>query len=343
MLQESYELLRSLRLPNGFYLAAPNETYRHVWIRDCVYISLPFANKEGNEFEQTMHSLFDLFHEYESKMDHISMHKPTATSEYLHARYSLEGKELNVEWGNAQHDMVGLFLYAVKLGTSHGKKVIRSEQDHRILQKLVYYLGHVCYWEDPDNGMWEEWREVHSSSVGACVAGLNAVKDLVFVPNELIEKGLQSLNQLYPHESVTRPYDLSQMSLIYPYRLYDGAFAEQILKGIEDNLLRSRGVARYLGDSYYSTLEQEHGRDKELPFYHSTEAEWTFGLAWLSLCYQQLGKPDKAQSFLKMMEETAIAPGQFPEAYFSNRSESNPNTPLGWCSAMYILAKEGTA
>ena len=340
LLKESYELLHSLRLPSGFYLAAPNEDYYYVWIRDSVYMSLPFADKEGFEFEHTMHRLLDLFHDYEWKIDHIANQRPYEMFEYLHARYDLDGKEMHVPWGHAQHDMIGLFLFAVKEGLKNGKRVLRSDQDKRILQKLVYYLGHVRYYEDPDNGMWEEWREIHSSSIGACVAGLNAVKDVVDVPEDLISKGIQTLNQLFPRESDSRPCDLSQLSLIYPYGLYSGAMAEELLKDIESKLLRSRGVARYMGDSYYSSREKDHGREQGMAFYEGSEAEWTFGLPWLSLCHSMLGNTEKAKMYLRAMEDVCIAPGQFPEAYFSNTNEPNPNSPLGWCSAMYILAKE---
>lgn len=340
LLKESYELLHSLRLPSGFYLAAPNEDYYHVWIRDSVYMSLPFVNKVGFEFEHTMHRLFDLFVEYEWKLDHIKHQRPHEVFEYIHARYDLNGKEMHVPWGHAQHDMIGLFLFAAKEGLKHGKRVLRTDQDQRILQKLVNYLSDVRYYEDPDNGMWEEWREIHASSVGACVAGLSAVKDIVNVPQELISKGAKTLNQLYPCESSSRPCDLAQLSLIYPYGLYSGALAEELLNNIETKLLRNHGVARYMGDSYYSSLAAEYGRDKGMPFYEGSEAEWTFGLPWLSLCHSVLGNQEKAKMYLRAMEDASLSPGRFPEAYFSKTNDPNPNSPLGWCSAMYILAKE---
>ena len=102
------------------------------------------------------------------------------------------------------------------------RHIIRDKKDHEIVQKLVGYLGCVQYWEDADNGMWEEWRELHSSSVGACVAGLQAVKDIVFVPGEWITKGYQALSNLFPRESSDRPFDLAQLSLIFPYRVLAG-------------------------------------------------------------------------------------------------------------------------
>jgi GH15 family glucan-1,4-alpha-glucosidase len=53
---------------------------------------------------------------------------------------------------------------------------MESDDDRRIVQKLVWYLSTLEYWHDPDSGMWEEDQEVHASSVGACVAGLESIK-----------------------------------------------------------------------------------------------------------------------------------------------------------------------
>jgi len=108
---------------------------------------------------------------------------------------------------------------------------------------------------------------------------------------------------------------------------------------VETQLLRERGVIRYQGDSYYSTREHE-GRHHELSFYYGTEAEWTFGLPWLTLCYLELGDLAKANYYIKRTEEVMLPDASLPELYFAKSKQYNRNTPLGWGSAMYILAKE---
>ncbi|GIP40007.1 hypothetical protein J31TS4_32870 [Paenibacillus sp. J31TS4] len=341
MLADSYRVLDKLRLPNGLYLASLSSDYRYIWIRDCVYMSLPYLDHSGGLYEQTYYRLFDLFLEYEWKLDILCRHKPTWEWEYLHARYSGDVREIHDQnWGHVQHDMIGAFLFGVGEGLARGKAMLRGEADRRILQKLVTYLANVEYWHDPDNGMWEEWREVHASSVGACAAGLRAVRTYVHVPDGLIDNGLAALLRLYPRESADKPADLAQLSLVYPYRVLTGLPGERIVEQIERRLLRERGVIRYEGDSYYSTLEREHGRGKPLSFYYGTEAEWTFGLPWLALCHFELGRREEAQAYVKRTEELMVEPGVLPELYYSGRAEPNPNTPLGWSSAMYILAKE---
>lgn len=341
MLQESYRVLDGLRLPGNVYVASPSQDYRFVWIRDCVYMTFPYLNKPNDLYEKTYHRLFDLFIEYEWKLDILCQHKPTWEWEYIHARYSQDLQEIHSQnWGHVQHDMIGSFLFGVGIGLKNGKPMFRSDRDHLIVQKLVNYLNNVQYWCDPDNGMWEEGREVHASSIGACVAGLKAIEDIVDVPPHMIQCGLEALFDLFPRESATKRADLALLSLVYPYRLFTGLLGEMIVHNVEQFLLRERGVIRYEGDSYYSTLEHGFGREHPKEFYIGSEAEWTFGLPWLALCYLELGFPDKALEFVKKTEEVMTEPGILPELYFSGTNKPNPNTPLGWSSAMYILAKE---
>ncbi|MDF2534065.1 MAG: hypothetical protein K0R18_222 [Bacillales bacterium] len=342
MLKESYQVLDSIRLPHGLYLASPSEHYSFVWIRDTVYISLPYLNKNDGWYEKAYHRMLDFFIQYEWKKDIIINEKrPRAEFEYLHARLSADTvEEIHTqEWGHAQHDMIGAFLFGIGEGLKHGKKILRDETDRRIIQKLVHYLSAVEYWHDPDNGMWEEYREVHLSSVGACVAGLKNVQNIVYVPTDLIDNGLKTCLSLFPRESNDKPVDLAQLSLVYPYKLF-GLMGESIVNNVEKYLLRERGVIRYEGDSYYSTLEAEYGRGRSRHFYADTEAEWCFGLPWLALCHIDLGNYEKAREYVKRTEEVMVSPGNLPELYYSKTNKPNPNTPLGWSVAMYILAKE---
>ncbi|MFC0471509.1 glycoside hydrolase family 15 protein [Halalkalibacter kiskunsagensis] len=341
-LQESYQLLTQLRQPNHLYLASQSKEYHYFWIRDAVYMSLPYMTKKCDTFTKTMQAILDVFRRYEWKINIHTKQRPQAVYEYLHARYSPDGYEIHEqEWGHAQHDMIGAFLFALGSGIiEHKKTIFRDDRDHQIVQKLVFYLICCNYWEDEDNGMWEETKELHASSVGACAAGLKAVQPIVFVPQEAIDKGLETLNTLFPRESYTKEVDLAQLSLIYPYKLYDGDKARQIIDRVERSLLRSNGVIRYQGDSYFSKFEASHGRCHDKTFYFGTEAEWTFGLPWLSLCWLTLNDEEQALHYLERTKQVMLEGAVLPEAYFAHSKDPNPNTPLGWSSAMYILAQE---
>ncbi|MFC0560180.1 glycoside hydrolase family 15 protein [Halalkalibacter alkalisediminis] len=341
-LEQSYKLLSKLRQPNHLYLASLSKEYHYFWIRDAVYMSLPYMDKPCDTFKTTIQAILDVFRRYEWKISIHTKQRPQAMYEYIHARYSPDGFEIHdQEWGHAQHDMIGAFLYVV--GTSmqdYNKNLFRDEKDHEIVQKLVSYLSCCNYWEDKDNGMWEESREVHLSSIGACVAGLKAVQPIVFVPQEAIDKGRAKLESMFPRESSTKETDLAQLSLIYPYKLFTGEKAKLLIDRVEKSLLRSKGVIRYEGDSYYSTLEKDFGRFHDSSFYYGTEAEWTFGLPWLSLCYQTLDDQNHSSYYLNRTKEVMLENGVLPEAFFAHTDIPNPNTPLGWSSAMYILAEE---
>lgn len=342
MLIPSYQVLDRLRLPHGLYIASPSEHYSYVWLRDSIYMSWPYLNKPGTEYERAYARMLDLFRSLEWKLDILCREKPVWEWEYVHARYTADdvAEIHDQDWGHVQHDMTGALLFGLGAGLDAGKRMLRDRKDSEIVQKLIRYLDNVEYWNDPDNGMWEEGRAVHASSVGACVAGLRKLQPHLEVPDSLIQAGLRTVLRLFPQESEDRPVDLAQLSLIYPYRLLDGLLAETIVARVEHSLLRERGVIRYAGDSYYSTLEAEHGRNQPLSFYYRTEAEWTFGLPWLALCHLTLGNRERAAEYIRRAEEVMLEPGVWPELYYSKTSRPNPNTPLGWSSAMYILAKE---
>ncbi|MBU0461596.1 MAG: glycoside hydrolase family 15, partial [Nanoarchaeota archaeon] len=218
----------------------------------------------------------------------------------------------------------GLLLFKIGDLSSKGYKMIRDENDKRIISKLIKYLGSIEYWQDSDNGIWEENEEVHASSVGACVAGLIAVKNIVEVPEEIIQKGKDTLNFLLPHESATKEVDLALLSLIYPLKVVSEKQARQILNNVETKLLRRKGIIRYVGDRYYKK--------------NNKEAEWCFGLPWLAIIYKELGDDMKHAEFLLKTLEAMTPEGEIPELYYGETDEYNENTPLGWGQAMFLQA-----
>lgn len=341
-LEGSYATLESIRYPNGLYLASPSADYSKAWLRDTVYEVFPYLDKATPHYERTYHSLLDIHRYHEYKVDAMIRSKPTDRDDYIHARFDPETlREFAEPWGNKQNDATGAVLFGIAKGLENGKRVLRDRRDHRLVQKLIHMLGSLRYWEDADNGIWEEWEEVHASSVGACLGGLLAIREHGFdVPQSYIDQGRRALDHLLPRESKMKRTDLALMTLIWPYQVTTREQTRRIVREVEKRLLRERGVARYEGDSYYSPLSDEHGRDKPWEFYHGTEAEWTFGLPWLALAYLELGEREKAKDYLDRTRDVMLPGGLLPELYFAKTDEPNPNTPLGWSQAMYILAQE---
>ncbi len=329
MLTHSIKLLHQLRYPTGLFAAAAPTVktgYSRAWIRDNIYAALGLeATGDYNAVLKTYHALLDVFKKHEYKIDWIiKQPQPKHAFRYIHARYDpLTGDEINEEWGNKQNDTIGALLFKIGELTKKGIAVLRDEADKRILQKLVHYLAAIEYWHDPDNGMWEEAEEVHVSSIGACVAGLQAAQGIVAVPQELIDKGKQALNALLPRESATKDVDLALLSLIYPYNIVTEQQRDAILKNIGEKLLREKGVIRYVGDKYYR---------------NGADAEWTMGLPWLAIICKQLGQMHKYRYFMIKTLAAMNDKGELPELYYGNTSQHNENTPLGWAQSLFVVA-----
>jgi len=329
MIQKSIKILNTLQASTGLMRASHAQVktgYNRAWLRDNVYESLGFeATKNKKQLTKIYRALLDVLLKHENKIDWAIREKPDQTFKYIHARYDPETlNEIWEEWGNKQNDAIGAVLFKIGDLESKGIKIIRTRHDLRILQKLVWYLESIEYWQDKDNGMWEENEEVHASSVGACVAGLDKISIFVDVKKELIEKGKDTLNRLLPRESETKEVDLALLSLIYPYNIVNETQKKQILKNIEEKLVRKNGIIRYLGDKYY---------------HKNGEAEWCFGFPWLAIIYKQMNRPDKYAHYMIRSTKVLTEKGEMPELYFANSNEYNENSPLGWAQAMLLVAK----
>jgi len=328
MIQKSLSILRNLKHSSGLFSASPsnNTGYSKAWIRDNVYSILGFeVTNNYEEAVNTLQALLDILIKHEYKIDWmISDPEPKAAYRYIHARYEpITGNEVWEEWGNKQNDSIGALLFKIGDLEQKGVKVLRNDKDKQIIQKLVHYLGSIKYWQDPDNGIWEEYEEVHASSLGACVAGLVKISDLVEVPEELILKGKIELSKLLPKESKTKEIDLSLLSLIYPYNVVSDEMRDKILQNVENHLVRQKGIIRYKNDQYYN---------------NGKEAEWVFGFPWLAIIYKNLGNNVKAAHYLQKSLEVMNEKGELPELYLGGTSKYNENSPLGWAQSLLVVA-----
>jgi phosphorylase kinase alpha/beta subunit len=328
--------LRALRAPSGLFLAGGFQGvatgYDKSWLRDNFYEVMAFQEVGDKETTLgTWHALLDIFIKHEDKIAWAVRDKPRFTYQYIHARYHPETfEEFWEEWGNKQNDAVGCVLFALALLEEKGWSAVRGENDKRIVQRLADYLVSVEYWHDTDNGIWEEYEEVHASSVGACFAGLTKAREvcLVQVSNEVLAQGEQALRALLPRESRTKFCDLALLSLIFPYDVATEQETEEILRNIPYHLTREKGEIRYKNDRYYNKNEDGW----------SEEAEWTMGFPWLSIIYRLRGEHERADYFLERMRSAYDEEGKLPELYFSHTDVPNENNPLGWSESLAVVA-----
>ena len=335
LIDQHLKILESLQYESGLFAASKKGIgtgYDKAWLRDNFYECLAFeVVGDIDTVKKTYRAILDIFKKHEFKIDHAISSKPAYTHQYIHPRYNPQTfEEYWEEWGNKQNDAIGCVLF--KIGDLESRQkgtIIADEDDRRIVQKLVWYLSTLQYWNDPDSGMWEENQELHASSVGACLAGLMSDKkiDGIEVPDDLLEKGRTALRTILPRESQQKFVDLALLSLIWPYNILTPEETTEILNNVEYHLLRDRGVIRYKGDHYYN----------KNPDGWSEEAEWTFGLSWLAIIYEKLGNSAKAQEYMEQAK-AAVAPEGVPELFYSNSTKYNDNTPLGWSESLFIVA-----
>lgn len=335
LIDRHLEILKSLQAGSGLFLASKADVetgYDKSWLRDNFYETVAFeVVGDWETVEKTYKAILEIFLKHEEKIDWAIKEKPKETHKRIHARFHPETfEEFWEEWGNKQNDAVGCILFRIgELERNKKRSILKTDDHYRITNKLVKYLDAIEYWHDQDSGMWEEDEEIHASSIGACVAGLKSVQNLgkIEVPITLIKKGETALSHLLPRESKRKFVDLALLSLVWPYEVVAPYQRDNILENVEYHLKRDRGVIRYKGDMYYN-----RNVDKV-----SEEAEWTFGLAWLAIIYEKLGRREKAERYIKDMifDDT---PEGMPELYFSNSDEYNENTPLGWSESMFITA-----
>ncbi|MHA1468995.1 MAG: glycoside hydrolase family 15 protein [Candidatus Asgardarchaeia archaeon] len=326
MIGKLLQPLNSLQLPSNLFIASDNPIteYDRIWIRDNLYSALAYeATGQQKIVEKIYHALLDLFLKFEWKIDEVIREKPTEDYKFLHPMYTKDLEEITAGWGWKQNDTIGGFLYHIGKLWDKKYNVIRNGIDLKIINKLARYLESIQYWEDEDNGMWEENKEIHASSVGACVAGLKSVSNLIHIPHEVIANGEKTLTQLLPRESQEKPVDLSLLSLICPYQITTLKQTYQILQNIETYLIRKKGSIRYIGDKYY--MEND------------IEASWTMGLPWLAICYYLLKDFDKYNHYIAMSIECLNRRMEMPELYKEDKIP-NENTPLGWPQSLLIVA-----
>lgn len=331
MIDRSVQILRNMQYPTGLFAASRMTVktgYNLAWIRDNVYTTIGLeAVQHYKTIKKTLRALLDVLLKHEYKIDWAIKEKPRYHYQYIHARYDpITMDEVFGEWGNKQNDAIGALLFRIAELEEKGISILRNENDKRIVQKLVDYLGSIEYWHDKDNGMWEMDEEIHASSIGACVAGLKKISKIVGVEPELIKKGEDALNTLLPRESETKEVDMALLSLIYPYNVVSSEQRDSILKNVEGKLLKEKGVIRFVSDTYY---------------FQDGEAQWTKGLPWLAIIYKQMGNSEKYSFYMKKTIEAMNEKGELPELYYADGKEHNENCPLAWSQALFVASLKG--
>lgn len=322
-MQKDLAVIQSQQIANGLAKAGGGD-YNKIWIRDNVYVALAYMQSGHLDQAAKIYSeLFKIIEKFQTVLD--AKKYPANDSELIHPRYSLDGNTIAGPWSNKQHDAIGVLLFGVgrlfQLDTKYVSKDIIS-----LSQKLINYLENCRYWDDKDNGIWEENPPVlHASSLAACVQGIYQVSSFCSFNEKGHQLAQANLAQLLPAESSLHSVDMALLSLIWPY----GYKLVTLVESVESKLLKSKGVARYIGDKYESIGQEE--------------PQWVMGIPWLGIAHFELGSVQKAKEYLNQTELLYTENG-LPESYLAN-NQTCRHTPLAWSHAMTIVlrAKLGMA
>ena len=371
----SYRTLERLRRPNGGYIASPynaedgtGDAYNVFWIRDIMFAT--YANEYLGCFDKMIESfrlVLDIFKRYHLRIIKASIVKPNLVHQrglFMPARVHPTTLEtITDDWGHHQMDVFGLFMYKTGDLIRKGYGFRFTTEDYTLIGHIRNYIFNMGF--EDDFGMWEEGPESHASSFGAVLGGLTMWFDqgfydykynqktdigtLVPVSERMIADGNRALAALLPRESPSRPYDLAQLSLIWPYAIVDYETKLMILKSVESGLVGERGVRRYPNDIYSGHGTVAHDGET---------AEWPLGLAWLSICYSKLAEYshdfdaahqpmylgwdqravyfDLSVKYFMQLESVMTPEGWVPELYVGK--EMGHNTPLAWAQSFHIIS-----
>lgn len=371
------------QLPSGLYAASGAEgaeggRYAHVWVRDNVYIA--YALFCAGRIEESVRCARGLAHHFEREAGRfdaciegkVDRNDPM---ERPHVRFEgLSGAELPEVWPHAQNDTHGLFLWLIA-ALVHARVLPLDERVKGVVVRTIRFLEALPFYEDADVGCWEEASAIRASSIGCVCAGLRAWiplaqsldSDLGLRLRALYRSGRTALDAILPYEvrdgAGRRLCDAALLTLISPLGEVVGAQAEAIISNVCSTLVGERGIARYVGDTFWGPDYDAVPVDFRTVYvgenraYRATaparrcEAEWCLFDPLLALHYASLFELTHERSALSkaskhltrtlraLVSDSTGVP-HLPELYYLRQGVRTPNPilPLVWADATLLLA-----
>lgn len=345
--QRSIDLIKRAQDPSGAYPAALGyPVYMYCWVRDGSFIAYAMDLVGEQESARAFHRwVARAVLRYRSKVNSLQRQVPLqlGSSDTLHARFTLQGKEANEPWENFQLDGYGFWLTSLAEHLQRSGDGLSSELADAA-DLVVRYLG--LLWDRPCYDCWEEHPEQqHPTTLAAVAEGLSRAARFVDRPEAarvandivgtILRRGTAEGALTKFLDSAIR--DGSSLFVLGPF----GPFGERhpvvrlTVEAVERTLVaEAGGVYRYLEDSFY-------GGGLWVPL--------AGALAWV---WARLRDPGRAREILRWIEDCADASGRLPEQV--SRRLLHPHhyqpwverwgpvaRPLLWSHAMYLIAMEG--
>jgi GH15 family glucan-1,4-alpha-glucosidase len=349
--EKSKQIIRLNQHPSGSYIACPLfANYAYCWLRDGTFTA--YAMDAAGE-----HDSADMFYQWahriligkREQVDRLIEKKRNGQdirpNEFLNARFHLDGRDDDAEWGHFQLDGYGTLLWGM---AEHARRtgdesfLDRHKESIEIAANyLIHFWNHPCFdcWEENQGGL-------HPSSLACLYGGLRACGQKLNhnewlsaaeqIRSFVLKHGASNgkfVKSLHADASVANhAVDASLMWLAVPFGLVplDDPLMQSTLKEIERHLCNECGIHRYPEDTYYGG------------------GQWPLLTAWYGWLKATEGDAAEARRCLAWIADQADAEGRLTEqvrASLLNEAKLNewlsalgtPATPLLWSHAMYLV------
>jgi len=311
--------------PNGLYAALTTDQmesisgYTYTWIRDTIMIT-NYQYELGNisTAQKSVTALRDYFDKYRARFSDIIEGRADKNDPMQRPHIRFIGDtlaEVDQQWAHAENDALGYALWMAFSLANTGETEFTPRDSH-VYALFPFYFQAIEYWQDEDNGHWEEARKIESSSIGVVIAALQEMRRFmqnhplnsfeydgrkvsIEQLNALIARGRNKLDEFLPYESPPqRLADSALLFLIYPINVVSETQTDEILRVVLTDLMGEYGIKRYLGDSYwcadYKKLLKEDERTVDFSddmerrdrlLKPGTEAQWCIFDSIVSIIY----------------------------------------------------------
>ncbi|MFZ5817394.1 MAG: glycoside hydrolase family 15 protein [Bacillota bacterium] len=348
--QQSIAVIRAGQHPSGAYVASPNfPVYNYSWLRDGSFIAYGMDRAGEHDSSLAFHrwvhrTVTDYGHKVDALIQRARAGQEIRPQEWLHCRYTLDGREGDEEWGHFQLDGYGAWLWAL---TEH----VRMTRNSGLLEELrpsidlvVRYLSE--FWGRPNYDSWEEHGDqVHPSTLACLYGGLRAIGGAR--PELKVEPVCEAIHRYVREHFVHRgrltkfadgrSVDANLLWVATPFRLLapDDPIMAATVAELERRCVNG-GVHRYPEDTYYGG------------------GQWLLLTAWLGWYYAETGHLERARELLSWVEAQADPQGEMTEQVTTRVNDPSMvqhwidtwgpvAKPLLWSHAMYLVLREELA
>jgi Glucoamylase and related glycosyl hydrolases len=342
---KSIEIILKNQHPEGSYIASPSfDTYKYCWMRDGSFIAYSMDIAGHTESAGRFFDWADKV--ISGKIDSVSriinIHdkgEQLLNSDFLPARYNMDGSDTNDEWPNFQLDGYGTWLWALCRHIEITRKEQLIVKYIKSIRAVIDYL--ISFWNTPCYDCWEEnGDKIHTSTLACIYGGLSSISAYLKEPGisaaacaikeYILDKCIEN-NRLIKF-SGSDEVDSSLLWVALPFNVLDvfDKIMQSTVLEIEKRLLHNSGVHRYFEDTYYGG------------------GEWLLLSCWLGWYYAEAARKNEATEILRWVESHADKDGGMPEQilehvykfeYISKWKElwGEPAKPLLWSHAMYLI------